>query len=377
MKKMKFYLMALVAVAMMAVSCEPKEPKPGGGNDDPTATEVTVKVDNLIYYQGYEGGNFEQYVIFFTDEATQNEYYAELVSFGNEKQGPTNGKYNLDADATTLTGDLMLAFQKTVKADELDLEAQKAELEVKSNKIIVEVTYIDNSKETITFEGALPQALDFPGQNEPTEVNDFEWTANAAAIDIDTFFLGQFTLVLMDTVKNQGAMIGGFAGATWGTILNEGGSMEDFVFQPGNYLGMTIMDMNKYLEQNQLVNMVITTNYTDYIQYGEDGYITMIFDGLTPEGDFEKVYWSTQSLLTYSGTADNATIKFEAESYHGSYFQINYTGKCPQTLYDSSKAQAAPRKLAPRAKQDLGVSLFAKKGFRDIKPEFKLANLAR
>lgn len=125
MKKMKFYLMALVAVAMMAVSCEPKEPKPGGGNDDPTATEVTVKVDNLIYYQGYEGGNFEQYVIFFTDEATQNEYYAELVSFGNEKQGPTNGKYTLDADATTLTGDLMLAFQKTVKADELDLKLKK------------------------------------------------------------------------------------------------------------------------------------------------------------------------------------------------------------------------------------------------------------
>ena len=57
MKKMKFYLMALVAVAMMAVSCKPEEPTPGGGNDDPTATEVTVKVDNLIYYQGYEGGN--------------------------------------------------------------------------------------------------------------------------------------------------------------------------------------------------------------------------------------------------------------------------------------------------------------------------------
>jgi hypothetical protein len=171
--------------------------------------------------------------------------------------------------------------------------------------------------------------------------------------------------------------IGGFAGATWATILNEGGSMEDFVFQPGNYYGMSVMDMNKYLEQNQIVNMVITTNYTDYIQFGESGYITMIFDGLTPEGDFEKVYWSTISGLQYSGTAENATIKFEAESYHGSYFQINYTGKCPQTLYDASKAQAAPRKLAPRSKQDLGVSLFAKKGFNEIKPEFKLAKLAR
>lgn len=376
MKKMKFYLMALVAVAMMAVSCD--EPKPGPENPDRGGVkEVTVKVDNLIYYQGYDGGNFEQYVVFFTDEATKNEYYAEIVSFGNDKQGPTQGKYTLDSGAETLVGDLMLGFQKTIVADELDLDAEEATMDVKNNEIVIEATYIDGTKEKIIFKGAMPQALDFPGQNEPTEVKDFEWTANAAALDIDTAFLGQFTLVLMDSVKKQGALIGGFAGATWATILNEGGSMEDFVFQPGNYVGMSVMDMNKYLEQNQLVNIVVTTNYTDYIQFGEDGYITMIFDGLTPEGDFENVYWSTISGLQYSGTAENATIKFEAESYHGSYFQINYTGKCPQTLYDATKRQAAPRKLAPRSKQNLGVSLFAKKGFNEIKPEFKLAKLAR
>jgi hypothetical protein len=78
MKKMKFYLMALVAVAMMAVSCDGKEPGPGPDPDKGGVKEVTVKVDNLIYYQGYDGGNFEQYVIFFTDEATKNEYYVEL-----------------------------------------------------------------------------------------------------------------------------------------------------------------------------------------------------------------------------------------------------------------------------------------------------------
>ena len=373
---MKFYLMALVAVAMMAVSCD--EPKPGPENPyQGGVKEVTVKVDNLIYYQSYNEGNFEQYVIFFTDEATKNEYYAEIISFGNDKQGPTQGKYTLDSEAVTLVGDLMLGFQKTIVADELDLDAEEATMDVKNNEIVIEATYIDGTKEKITVQGAMPQALDFPGQNEPTEVKDFEWTANAAALDIDTAMFGQFTLVMMDTVKNQGVMVAGFAAATWATILNEGLPMESFVFQPGNYIGMSLMDFQGYLDQNQAVNMILTTNYTDYIQFGEDGWTTMIFDGMTQDGNFENVYWSTQSILQYAGTAENAEVMFEAESYHGSYFKINFKGKMPQRLYDASKAQAAPRKLAPRSKQNLGVSLFAKKGFNEIKPEFKLAKLAR
>ena len=121
MKKIKFYLMALIVAMVALTSCdETNKPDPNG--DDPNKKEevnVDLKMTNAIYYTNYEAGAYEHYVLFFEDKGNaENTYYAELVSFGNDKKGPQQGKYTIEEDLTEITGDLLISFSKTIVEEE-------------------------------------------------------------------------------------------------------------------------------------------------------------------------------------------------------------------------------------------------------------------
>ena len=369
MKKMKFYLMTLVAVAMMAVSCErPVPPVP----PTPQVNEVELTNAYVVYFQDYNNGDFEHYVLMFEDKANEKtSYYAEVISYVNDKKAPTPGKYNLNAAPEAIAGDILLVLEKTiiVGTDTTALEADSVVMEIKENEVVINAKYPEGTVEKLVYNNALPAALDFPGSGEPTEVQDFNWTANAAIIQVDTALLGQFTLLLADTITNQGAQIVGFAGYTWGTMANEGLSFENFEFATGTYPGLSMNDfLINYYNQGNLINFVITTNYSDYANWGDE-MSTLIVNN-------EDMYWTSTAALLFEGDLENAKLTFEAESYYGSFFRITYEGELTQFLYASQTMAQAPRKLAPKAEQYWGNSLIVKQP-RYKKPVVKLAKFIR
>lgn len=376
MKKMKFYLMALLAVVVAFTSCGEK---PGPEPEDPdkkptTTTEVELNVKTAIYYTNYSSGSFEHYVIFFEDaKNTNNQYYAEVVSFGNDKQGPTQGKYTLQSEVETVTGDILLGFSKTIieGTDTIDLDALTATMEVKSSQIIINATYGDGSEEKLVYNAEMPAFIDFPGQGEPTEANEFAWTANLAMVEIDPTNLGMFSLMLVDTVKMQGVQISGFAAASWAQLYDEatGGSTLN-EFPASYYVGMPFMDFYNAINQGSAYNAIFTTTYADIMSYNGK-YATIIFDGIE-NGDFKNMYWSVASALIYEGTKDEAQITFQAESYHGSGFTITFNGKLEEEI---ATATVAPKRLGAKS-QDWGTSLFAKPVFGK-KPIVKFAERLR
>ena len=382
MKKIKFYLMALIVAMVAFTSCGDGN-TPNGGDNPNQKEEVNVdlKMTSAIYYTNYEAGAYEHYVLFFEDKGNaENTYYAELVSFGNEKQGPTVGKYTIKEDLTEITGDLLISFSKTIveEGEEVSFEAETATFEIKSaGEIVISATYTDGTSEKLTWKDMMPQVIDFPGQGEDTEVKDYEWTATSATVELNPTSLGEYTLTLLDEAGKKGAIITGFAGRSWMEQYDEAtGTSSLSAFPASQYHGMKFMDFyNMVNVEGQIANVVFYTDYADYMNQ-EGYYCTVIFDGVTADGsNFEKMWWQSNAAMVYAKENGKDVITYQAMSYHGSYFSIVFEGELKQEIV-TGEAQAAPKKLAPRAQTQWGTMLINKKALVE-NPEVKIKRFPR
>ena len=370
---MKFYLMTLVAVAMMAVSCggDPKPPTP----PTPQVNEVELTNAEVVYFQNYNDGDFEHYMVMFEDKANANiSYYAELVSYGNDKKAPTPGKYNLNTEPEAVAGDILLVLEKTIiegTTDTTALEADSVVMEIKDNEVVINAKYPEGTREKLVYKNALPTAFDFPGNGEPTEVQDFNWTLNRAAIEMQD---GMFYLIMLDTVKIQGVQIAGYALASYATAMENNQTLD--ALPTGTYGSMSFMDFYSYAMSGYAYDAVFSGNYTDVIN---GSLYSLAFEGLVPTADggvdFDKTYWLSDLTVVYDKDGENATINVEATSYYGSTFVINYQGPVEETV-SNSPASVAPLQLAPKAEQYWGNSLIVKQP-RHKKPVVKLAKFIR
>ena len=382
MKKIKFYLMALIVAMVAFTSCGDGN-TPNGGDNPNQKEEVNVdlKMTSAIYYTNYQAGAYEHYVLFFEDKGNaENTYYAELVSFGNEKQGPTVGKYTIKEDLTEITGDLLIAFSKTIveEGEEVSFEAETATFEIKSaGEIVISATYTDGTSEKLTWKDMMPQVIDYPGRGEDAEVKDYEWTATAATVEINPISYGQYTLTLLDEAGKKGAIIAGFAGRSWMEQYDEAtGTSSLSAFPASQYYGMKFMDFyNMVNVEGKIADVVFFTDNADYTSQ-EGYYCSIIFDGITADGsNFEKMWWQSNAALVYAKENGKDVITYQAMSYHGSYFSIVFEGELKQEIV-TGEAQAAPKKLAPRAQTQWGTMLINKKALVE-NPEVKIKRFPR
>lgn len=361
MKKMKFYLMALLVAMVAFVSCEP-EPEPPVNPPTPQDTTVELKMVELGFLKSYDGGNYEQYYMLFEDVANANkQYYAELVSYGNEKKGPQNGKYTLK-ETESVVGDLMLVFERTIieGVDTLELEAEKIEFQVTTGEILINANYPDGTTEKLTWKGEYPAVQDIPGLGEPQEVVECDWTINAANIQFDPSS-GMFYVILLDTVNFRGAQIAGWAFASYAQSFDEATGTSSLTSLPAaTYQSMSFMDFyNAASYQGYAYDAIFSGNYLDVMQ---GALYTIIFDGIErdKEGDvdFKTTYWMEYGAMAYIKGEETSTIEFEALSYHGSSFHMMFEGEVEEELMTE---EAAPKKLAPKAQQNWGTLLLGRK----------------